>query len=281
MSLIQRVLRWATALPSMAAVLRTGSRGRGGAIDALSDHDLILVLDDPSLLEADTGWFLAPGPVLVWVPETVEHLGRKVQTRLVLYEDGTKVDFTLSATEILDRLTGAPSLPPWLDAGYEVLHDRDGRAAKLAPPTGRGYVPTPPDAARFEARVREFWFETTYVARNLARHELLSARYSLDVVIRHGLLREMLEWYVQGEEAWTTPVGAVGRGLPDRLEEGDRREVLESLRDDGLEAAPDVLRRTTNLYSRLARVVAQRLDVSYPQKMEDGVRAYLEGVLSA
>lgn len=278
-TVIQRVLRWAAAQSSTAAVVRTGSRAGRGPVDALSDHDLILFLDDPRLLEEEDGWFHEPGPVLVWIPETVEHLGRTVQTRLVLYEDRTRVDFTLSATEILDRLVGAPSLPPWLDAGYEVLYDRDGRAAELPPPSGRAHVPTPPDLRRFEARVREFWWETTYVARNLAREAPLAARYSLDVVIRHDLLREMLEWYVQGEGEWATPPGAVGRGLPGRLEAEDRRELLAALADGGLPETRLALERTTALYGRLARTVARRLGFPYPERLERGVAAYLEEVL--
>lgn len=277
--MIEKILTWASRHPSVAAVVRTGSRARDSEVDALSDHDLALFVDDPGPLADDTGWFHAFGSVLVWIPETVDHLGRAVDTRLVLYEDGTKVDFTLSTADILRELSEGPPLPPWLDAGYEVLHDRDGIAGRLPPARGRGHVPDPPDARRFEARVREFWWETTYVARNLARREPLAARYSLDVVIRHELLREMLEWYAQGQRPWTTPVGAVGRGLPGRLSPEDRTALEGSLEDGPPDRTGRALRRTLELYARVARSVARRLGYSYPAALEAGVRTYLETLL--
>src|SRR5262249_17087181 len=114
---------------------------------------------------------------------------------------------------ILDRVRGQSRLPDELDAGYRLLVDKDGRTDGFAEPTYTAYIPQKPTEVEFLALVEEFWWETTYVAKNLWRVEIFNARYSVEVVMRFELLRPMLEWYIETLHDWSLRPGVLGKGF--------------------------------------------------------------------
>ena len=104
--------------------------------------------------------------------------------RLVLYEDGTKIDYIIWSLALLQRVMDTPRLPDVLDHGYQVLVDKDHLAHGLKPPTYTAYIPKKPTEKEYSALVEEFWWETSYVAKNLWRDELVHAKYNLDFVMK-------------------------------------------------------------------------------------------------
>ena len=277
--MLERIVAWAESRPSVRAALLTGSRGSArGRTDALSDYDVALFLSDERELARDDGWLEAFGPILVRFDDEVMQRGRSVATRLVLYRDGRRIDFTLSSVDVLQGLREAGTLPGWLDAGYRVLVDKDGLMEGLPSPAGKAYVPERPIEAAFQAVVNEFWWETTYVAKNLARGELLPAKYSADCVIRARCLVPMLEWYVQVDRGWAQPVGVAGRGMAALLSDADWADLAATLAGADLEENWAALFATTRLFGRVGRRVASDLGYAYPEALEAGVSDYLEAV---
>src|SRR5690606_855702 len=144
---------------------------------------------------------------LIVLRETAYHRDEPVPTRLVQYRSGHRSDFTLSRVDLLRRICTPGNLPARPAAGRRVQVERAGDAARLPPPSTSAYVPRTPTGGEYRERVDEFWWETYYVAKYLARNELLPARYSLEVVLRYGCLVPMVEWYVQIGRGWEQSVG--------------------------------------------------------------------------
>ena len=273
---VERLTRRAGEQPLVRAMLLTSSRANPSApVDRLSDYDVIVVVSDLRPFTSDEGWVRAYGAPLVRLPASAAAEGRESLHRLVLYEDGTKIDYTVWPVTLLERVRDAPRLPDDLDVGYRVLVDKDGLTAGLKPPTYTAHIPRKPTEGELLALVEEFWWETTYVAKNLWRDELLPAKYSFEAVMKLDLLRRMLEWSIELDHAWSLKPGALGRGLKARLEPDIWAEVEATFAGANIEENWEALFRTTTLFRRIASAVATDLGYDYPRDLDWRVTAYL------
>lgn len=233
----RRLVRWADGEDSIrAVVLLTSTRANPQApVDVLSDYDVVLVVEDVGPLYEDRSWLEDFGEVLVayWDPiypdpdHGVDHTGSVVQ-----YADGLKIDFRLWPVALARRIAEAPNLPADLDVGYTVLADKDELFDTMPAPTHTAYVPSRPDKGTYLTVVNNFFSDAPYVAKCLWRDELMSAKWCLDVEMRHNYLRPVLEWRMELDHGWLVPTGNLGKGLKKRLPTG----ILEAL--EGTHAAP-------------------------------------------
>lgn len=273
----EQVAGWAAGEPSVGAALLVGSRASPqGARDHFSDHDIVLFQEPGSRLAEREDWLQAFGRPLIIFREETEHRGEPVPTRLVQYRGGHRIDFTLSRMELLRRIVEQDSLPDWLGAGYRVLLDRDGVAEMLPPPSTMAYVPRPPSGPEYLEVVERFWWEALYVAKYVARGELLPARYSLEAVLRFQCLVPMLEWYVQVDRRWEQNLGVRGSGLRWLLSPDEREQLDDTYANDTLRSHERALEVMTELFSHAARVVAHDLGFRYPTVVDRETRALVE-----
>lgn len=274
----QRIEDWARNQISVRAALLIGSRATPqGARDGYSDHDVVFFLESGSRLAERDDWLRTFGHPLIVLRETAEHRGEAVPTRLVQYRGGHRIDFTLSRVDLLHRIADQDALPDWLAAGYRVLLDRDGDAARLHPAPSTAWVPRPPTAEEYRAVVDEFWWESLYVGKFVARGELIPARYSLEVALRYDCLLPMLEWYVQIPRAWEQSVGVRGRGLRWLLEPEDRAILDDTYAGDTLKSHRTALHAMIELFRKAAKAVARDLEFHYPSDMDRETVRLLEG----
>lgn len=266
---VERALvEWARDVDELRALLLVGSRATSaGRVDALSDYDVLLFLRDPGALEGDDAWLRAFGSILVMLRTGYDVQGRHIPTRLVQYADGRRIDFSLLPLDLLQGIVDEGRLPDGLDAGYRVLIDKDGLAARLPPPAGRAFVPPRPAPARYAKVVNEFWWETLYVAKHLARGELLPARFSAERVLRFECLLPMLEWYVEVARGWTHPLRSAGRGLRALLAPEDAVLLDRSYAGADLQGNWEALFALAELFERAARGVAADLGFRYPETL--------------
>jgi aminoglycoside 6-adenylyltransferase len=159
-----------------------------------------------------------------------------------------------------------------------VLLDKDGLAARLPAATGAAHVPRPPTQAEFDALVEEFWWESLYVAKHLRRDDLLPAKHSLDQVMKIDLLRRLIEWRIEIDRGWTWRPGDLGRGLKRHLDDRTWTELASTFTGAGTDENWAALFRTCHLFRRLARDVAARLDLRYPEALDAKVTARLEAI---
>ena len=265
-------------------MLLTSSRANPhAAVDALSDYDVILVVQDIHPFSEDRSWLQDFGEVLVvyWDPiyldpdYGIERFGNVTQ-----YADGLKIDFTLWPVELLKRIAKAPALPAELDAGYIILRDKNHLTDGMRAPTHTAYIPPPPTEETYQKVVEDFFSDAPYVAKCLWRNELLPAKWCLDFDMKHVFLRQMLEWRMELDHHWSVPTGALGRGLRKRLPS----EIWSQLESTYVGAALDdnweALFRTIALFRRVATDVANHLGFTYPLHLDLGVTNYVQRIRS-
>jgi len=224
---------WGVADPAIRTLILTSSRAIPDApTDRLSDYDLIVALANVDRFLHDERWLHVYGTPLIRFDDGRVLDGHDIYARLVLYEDDTKIDYTLWPVMLLRSIAANPRLPDELDIGYRVLLDKDGLTSGMAAPTRSAYLSTRPTEAAYLALVEEFWWESTYVAKNLWRDELFPARYSFDTVIKFDLLWRMaahVGMVDRGGAGLATPTGkswqGVERGAIARNLVGDREHL--------------------------------------------------------
>jgi aminoglycoside 6-adenylyltransferase len=279
---LRRLVRWADRKDPIRAVLLTSTRARPHApVDALSDYDAVLVVEEILPFFEDRSWLGDFGEVLVAYWDGIERdpdHGVGQTANVVQYVDGLKIDFRLWPVDLLQRIAVAPKLPDELGAGYAVLQDKDSLAAGLRPPTHKAYVPDAPDEEAFLTWVNDFFSDAPYVAKCLLRDELFPAKWNLDYDMKHVYLRRMLEWRMECDRGWSEPTDWLGKGLKKQLPP----EIWEELEGTYAGADPEenweALLRTMALFRRVGLEVAEDLGYAYPRDLDRRVAAYVRSM---
>jgi len=273
------IISWAMARETIRAVLLTSTRAiPGGPVDALSDYDVILVLEDIHPFLTDRSWLNDFGEVLIsyWDPiypngdYGIDQCGNVTQ-----YASGLKIDFSLWPVSLLEEIIAAPSLPPELQAGYRVLLDKDKLTQRLLPPSGKGYVPVQPTNDAFQLLINDFLSDAPYVAKCLWRNELLPAKWCLDYDMKHIYLRRVLEWRVEMDHGWQLPVGNLGKGLKKHLPVHIWARLEKTYVGSDIAANWQALEDTIQLFRYVAREVGEHLGYPYPEELHARVKAYI------
>lgn len=276
------ITKWAEKKADIRAVLLTSTRAVPNAhVDVLSDYDVILIVQDIQPYLSDKTWLNDFGEVLVayWDPvypdpiHGIDSFGNVTQ-----YLGGLKIDFTLWPVELFQKVVAAPVLLDELDAGYQVLLDKDGLTANLQLPTFKAYVPKPPTLEQYQTHINDFLSDAPYVAKCLRRGELLPLKWVLDYDMKHVYLRRVLEWYVGLKFNWSVPVGSLGKGLKKHLPP----DIWTRLEETYVGASPTdnwpALLKTMELFRQVASEVGSRLGYSYPDDLHERVLDYVEKI---
>jgi aminoglycoside 6-adenylyltransferase len=279
---IRRLVGWAEQRAAVRAMLLTSTRAVPDAkVDALSDYDVILIVEDVRPFFEDRTWIEDFGEVLVvyWDPlhlapaSELEEVGNVIQ-----YQDGLKIDFTVWPVELLRRIAQALTLPEELDAGYKVLLDKNRLTDDMPAPTYSAYIPSRPSDEEYQTWVNDFFSDPPYVAKCLWRDELLPAKWCLDYDMRQVYLRVMLEWRVEIDHGWSTPVGNLGKGLKKRLPPDIWSQFEAGFAGAGIDDNWEALYRTMTLFRRVAIEVAEHLGYVYPYDLDRRVTAFVQAM---
>jgi aminoglycoside 6-adenylyltransferase len=279
---LHTLIQWAIARIPIRAVLLTSTRAvPNGRVDALSDYDVILIVDDIQPFVADHGWLNDFGEVLVgyWDPIhrspdfDFDQCGNVIQ-----YVSGLKIDFTLWPVALFQQIVAAPVLPAELDAGYLVLLDKDDLTTLMQPPSFLAYVPKPLTNMIYQTLINDFLSGAPYVAKCLWRDEFLPAKWCLDSDMKHVYLRQMLEWRMAIEQHWSIPTGSLGKGLKKHLP----TQIWAALEQTYAGAQPAenwaALEHTLALFRQVALEVGMQLGYSYPEELHQRVCGYVEQI---
>ncbi len=281
-AVLQQIIAFCQAREDIRAAIMTSTRAvPNGVVDALSDYDIILVVEDIHRFVDDHDWLNVFGNVLVgyWDPIFPDpKFGINMSGNVIQFEGGLKIDFTFWPVALFEAIGEAPELDAELDAGYRILIDKDGRAAKLKPPSYLAYIPKRPTQAEFAKHTNDFLSDVPYVAKCIWRGELFPLKWCLDNDMKHLFLRQMLEWRVQIEHDWAMPVGSLGKGLSRKLPTDIWTEVAETFVGAEAEANWSALEKTMTLYRRVAREVGAHLGYAYPEAMHAALEAYIVGI---
>ncbi|MBT2680103.1 aminoglycoside 6-adenylyltransferase [Bacillus sp. ISL-35] len=270
--MVSLLLDWAQRNDHIRTVLLTSSRANPYAFtDLFTDYDFEIFVDDLDVFMSDDGWLDQFG---VLIKKVVLQDGNW-RTRLVLYEDGTKIDFQISTNDFIKSLAELTELPAKYDNGYKVLLDKDGLTKGIPAPSYKAYFTRKPSEEIYTEIINSFWGDTAYVANSLWRDELYFAKYMLDNVIRFNYLQPAIEWYLGVKHDWSINPNKFGRWFKRYLDPGTWSELEGTYAGAGIEENWEALFRTADLFSRMAKEVGESLGYQYPMEYEQKMRAYL------
>jgi aminoglycoside 6-adenylyltransferase len=280
--IIRQLVGWAEQRDAIRAVLLTSTRAiPGGAVDVLSDYDVILVAEDIHPFFEDRSWIEDFGDVLVvyWDPIQVEpDHGFEQVGNVTQYQDGLKIDFTVWPLDILQRIAQAAALPAELDAGYRVLLDKDHLTDEMLAPTYSAYIPDRPSNESYQTLVNDFFVGPPYVAKCLWRDELLPAKWCLDYDMRYVYLLVMLEWRMEIDHGWSTPTGNLGKGLKKRLPPEIWSQFEGTFAGGEIDDNWEALFRIMAFFRRVAIEVGESLGFAYPHDLDQQITAYVQRI---
>lgn len=268
---IPTLVSWAQQHDLISAVLLTSTRAIPSAqVDLLSDYDVILIVQDIHPFVADHTWLNVFGEVLIayWDPIYPDPVFAIAKCASVIqYNDGLKIDFTLWPMGLLQKILAAPALPAELDAGYQVLLDKDHLTHAMLPPTGKAYIPPKPTLEQYQLLINDFLTDAPYVAKCLWRGELMPAKWCLDFDMKHIYLRRMLEWRLEIDHDWSIPVGSLGKGLRTHLPPDIWTALEQSYVGAQIEANWEALKQTMELFRQVSTQVGDYFGYAYPDEL--------------
>ncbi|WP_416150109.1 aminoglycoside 6-adenylyltransferase [Salipaludibacillus sp. HK11] len=274
-TMLAQLLEWAKKNEEIRTIILTGSRANPYAFkDVFTDYDIELFVKDlQPFLNSDT-WMERFGEVVTFDPLKASENDGWI-TRLVLYEDGTKIDFQISTNESVKKLTNKPDIPLEYENGYMVLLDKDNFTKDIKPPSYSAFVTKEPTEEEYRAVVNEFWWDTSYVAKSLWRDELYSAKYMFDNIIRFNYLQKVIEWYIGIQNDWKVNTNKCGRWFKRYIDKETWEELETTFVGADLEENWNALFRAADLFNRLCREIGEELGYEYPIEVENKIRSYL------
>ncbi|WP_240371230.1 aminoglycoside 6-adenylyltransferase [Anoxybacteroides rupiense] len=273
--LLSRLLHWGEANSEVRAMILTSSRSNPYVKkDIFSDYDVELYVKNLTPFLDSDQWLKSFGDMITCVPLKPSVNQNRI-TRLVLYEDGTKIDFQLFTVKSLIALVQKPQLPPEYDNGYQILLDKDQLTQKLKTPTYSAFLTQKPTEEEYLELINDFWWDTTYVAKGLWRDELYFAKFMLDSVIRFHYLQKMVEWYIGVQYDWKVNPNKHGRWFKRYLDEETWIELESTFVGSNIEDNWTALFGMADLFTKLSAKVGQSLGYTYPSKVEEKIREYL------
>lgn len=276
---LQAIETWAQQNPEVRALLLTSSLVNPLApVDSFSDLDIELVFDNNEpYLESDT-WLSVFGDPIAMIEEGEACFSGKHGMKMVLYRDGIKVDFKLYSAVNFVKEVAAPELPEDWDIGYRILLDKDGLTTAMKPPTHQVSIIKKPSTDAFKQLLNDFWWDTTYVAKCLARDEIFYAKFMSENNLRTAYLLPLVEWYIASQHHWNITTNKHGRLFKQYLSEEDWEKLELTFSGSVLVDNWKALFAMMDIVHEIGKELAARLNYAYPDKLEEDIRGYILGV---
>lgn len=261
--MLKKIVEWGKKEDVVRALILLGSRAGRQPVDRFSDYDISVFCSSDASYTGSESWLAQFGNVLVCVKEKVVCKGKMFPSRLVIFEDGVKVDFSFLSVDTLDQIAQNRSLPDDYNHGYNILLDKDQKTSGIIPPQFKVKA-IKPSEQEFQELVKEFWFEVYHVGVYLKREDLWSVKFRSWA--SHSFLLKMIEWHAEAENDWCFSSPPIGK----RMRSWVNEELLNELH--GVFAHFDAgdswkaLFNTMQLFRRITAETARALQFS---SMED------------
>jgi aminoglycoside 6-adenylyltransferase len=269
--LLRKIEAWAEADDNVLCLIMTGSQTQGsGQADEFSDLDIEIIAKDFEPLAGDDGWLRQFAPVWVYQPL---YQDQDYPTRLVFYDGGHKVDFTLADRRRVLDMIEAGRLDDLYQRGYQVLIDKFGLTRDLPRPSGAFPVVALPEQPEFQAVVEEFWFEAAHIPKYLMRDEPWVVKFR-DWTMKCMLLK-LMEWHAVALSAAPVDVRYIGIHAREWTDEATWNELQHVFGHFDVADSWRALLASMRLVRRLGHEIAAASSLTYPQEVDDSISGYI------
>ncbi|MBD8081828.1 AadS family aminoglycoside 6-adenylyltransferase [Chryseobacterium caseinilyticum] len=276
---LEAIIEWAKKNEEVRALLLTSSLANPLApVDDFSDLDIELVFDNNSKYILEKDWVMNFGNPIAIIEEDETFFEGIHAMKMVLFEDGVKIDFKLYNKSNFLRETKHQRLPEDWDIGYRILMDKDGITEQMQQPTYQISLIRRPFEKDFLKIINDFWWDTTYVAKCLARNEIFYAKYMSETVIRTEYLVPLIEWYIAADHGWNITTNKHGRLFKKYLNKEIWNKIELTFSGSSIEDNWNALFAMADLVSETGNNLAEKLGYIYPKKLEDDILKYLNSL---
>lgn len=276
---LSSIIEWAERNKDVRVLLLTSSLANPLApVDQFSDLDIEFVFEKNTGYISDKSWTLSFGNPIAMIEEDESCFDNKHAMKMVLYDDGVKVDFKLYSKSKFLKETQQKELPEDWDIGYKILVDKDGITKEMLKPTHQVSIIKKPSEKEFQSILNDFWWDTTYVAKCIARDEIFYAKFMSETIIRIEYLIPLIQWYIASEHNWNITTNKHGRLFKKYLNSEIWAKTEQTFSGSKLKDNWNALFAMAELFSEMGTKLSEKLGYKYPNKLEKDIRKYLNEV---
>jgi aminoglycoside 6-adenylyltransferase len=268
--ILNHIIRWGAREAPVRALLLMGSRAVREPADQLADLDIGVFATDSTPYLDDDGWIGQIANPWVYSPDQFYFHDTPVPTRLVIYEGGTKVDYSFWSPASVERLAGER----YFDTGYKVLLDKAGTLQRLDPPSFTPAIPPRPTEQAFVRLINEYWFEAYHVAKYLYRGDLWLVKFR-DAGSLKVYLLTLMEWYELAKHGWNCDVKWTGKHIRQWLEPALYDRLGEIFAHFDVEDSWKALFANNALFRDLSDRTARLLGYRYPSSVAENISQFI------
>ena len=273
--ILDKIIKWAETEPEIRAVILEGSMASGSRTDELSDYDLNLFTGDYGKYSSGDGWIKKFDDILVYQKEKFFYKNIEIPTRLVIYQNSPRVDFSFWPVNILHDMADNKVLPEAYKNGYSVLLDKDNIAGKIIRPCRDGFKITRPEKDELLTAIYDFWFEACIIAKYLKRERLWFANVLENGPIKSIMLKIIL-WNKSGEHGWDyNGIHSGGKDLESHMDHETKKALSKCFSEYNKTGIWSSLFTMTDLFKRLSTELAEKTDVTYPHRVIGEIEKYI------
>lgn len=270
-AILQKIHKWIDKKMDIQAAIMVGSEARTDhPADQYSDFDIEIYSDRYQTYATDETWIKEIDNIWVCVREKNNE---GYPARLVIFNEGVKVDFSFFPLTVINKLLSQKQLPQMYNKGYRFLVDR----GKYKLPMQKLKVIMAFENVsekEFVRIVEEFWFEAWHVAKYLKRDDLWTAKFRDDGMKK--FLLSMIEWHAKSMNEGNYETWHEGRFMKEWVNPTVWNELQQTF---GYFDAKDSWRAlfiSMDLFRMLAKETASKLGYTYPIKVDINISHWIK-----
>lgn len=267
---LEEILEFARSDENIRAVILQGSLANPvNRIDELSDIDPLFYVKDVSKLSENDEWLNQFGVIISrQYGEFISEDNISSYIRMVIYEDGLKIDFGIAPTTLINDVDNLMI--------YKVILDKDGLIWPKKVENEANFYSVKPTSIEYQKVIFDFFWNITYIGKSLHREEMYFAKFMFENI--NKLIRKLLSWHLGITHNWEVNIGLEGRYLKSLLKEDLWNKVLATFSGSGVEENWKAVYSTCDLVRELGTFVANELDYIYPFEQDIAIVDYLRKI---
>lgn len=269
---LQHIIEFAKRDDNIRALVLQGSFVNPNIkTDEFSDLDPLFFVKNLKPYISKDEWKKEFGnPISGFSDEGNYHDGEKWYTRLTIYDDGFKIDFGFQSIEMAKYANEMPL--------YKIYLDKDGILPTPEVTDERKFYVKQPTEVEFLDRVNAFFYDSSYVAKALARNEMFFVKYMESVL--QEKIKKLMDWYIGIQHDFKVNVGLMGRYYRRYLTDDVWNMLLATYSNGNRSASANGLIHMFELVEFLGRYISKELGFKYPEKHNQDMLAYCKNILN-
>ncbi|XMB85268.1 aminoglycoside 6-adenylyltransferase [Mycoplasmatota bacterium WC44] len=234
--------------------------------DIFSDLDPRFYVNDVTEFTENDEWKNEFGSVISWFNDGwIEEDNLKSYTRLVLYEDGFKIDFSFTPIELAKYANNMQL--------YKVIVDKDGVIPKPEVDDERKFYVKKPAERDFIKIIDEFFWDTSYIVKSLYRDEVFFTKFMFNIL--QEKIEDLLMWHIGVKNNFKVNTGLTGRYFKKYLTDKEWEMLLRTYSASNKEDNIKALYASCELVRYLGVFIASELGYKYPHKHDKDMTEYI------